>query len=232
MIDMRRRTLLGILGAAPLAGGLLKQVSAQVIESGSQFKANSSSRELSSRELVAQRNFPNVPLTTHEGKQVRFYDDLVKNKIVIFNFMYAQCEGICPGIMMNLVRVKKLLGPRVGKDIFMYSITLKPEQDTPMALKHYADMHRAGPGWTFLTGQPDDIERLRRAQGFTNPDPLLDADKSQHIGMIRFGNEPMQWWAGCPGMANPKFIVKEIGLVLGNTAWPTDKPPVTKGGRK
>jgi protein SCO1/2 len=195
-------------------------VSAQVVEGNQQFKASNKS----SRELLAERNFPNVTLTTHEGKKVKFYDDLIKNKIVIFNFMYAQCEGICPGIMMNLVQVKKLLGPRVGRDIFMYSISLKPEQDTPKALMHYAEMHNAGPGWTFLTGSPADIERVRRAQGFTNPDPVLDADKSQHIGMIRFGNEPMQWWAGCPGMARPKFIVKEIGLVLGNKAWPTDAP--------
>lgn len=231
MNSINRRSLLGFLGAAPLAGGLLKQVSAQVLEGNQQIKAVNKS----SRELLAERHFPNVTLTTHEGKKVKFYDDLIKDKIVIFNFMYAQCEGICPGIMMNLVQVKKLLGPRVGRDIFMYSITLKPEQDTPQALMHYAHMHRAGPGWTFLTGTPEDIERLRRAQGFTNPDPVLDADKSQHIGMIRFGNEPMQWWAGCPGMARAKFIVKEIGLVLDNKPWPHETPSVineaTKGGR-
>jgi protein SCO1/2 len=222
MSGINRRTLLGILGAAPLAGGLIREVSAQVITGNQQLKAANKS----SRELMAERNFPNVTLTTHENKKVKFYDDLIKNKIVIFNFMYAQCEGVCPGIMMNLVQVKKLLGPRVGKDIFMYSITLKPEQDGPKQLKEYAQMHNTGPGWTMLTGSPADIEKLRRAQGFTNPDPVLDADKSQHTGMIRFGNEPMQWWAGCPGLARPKFIVKEIGLVLGNNAWPKDAPPV------
>lgn len=228
MTDIKRRTLLGFLGAAPLAGGLLTQVSAQVTSLAEQpFKASNKS----SRQLVAERNFPNVTLTTHEGRKVKFYDDLVKDKIVIFNFMYAKCEGICPGVTMNLGRVKKLLGPRIGRDIFMYSITLKPEQDTPMVLAHYAHMHHAGPGWTFLTGKPSDIERLRRAQGFTNPDPVLDADSSQHIGMIRFGNEPMQWWAGCPGLANAKFIVKEIGLVLANKPWPKDALEVTKGGR-
>jgi protein SCO1/2 len=184
----------------------------------------------SSRELLAERSFPNVVLTTHEGKKVKFYDDLIKNKIVVFNFMYANCEGVCPGITMNMGRVKKLLGARIGRDIFMYSITLKPEHDTPKVLAEYAKMHHAGPGWTFLTGKPDDIELLRQRQGFTNPDPVLDADKSQHIGMIRFGNEPMQWWAGCPGLARPEFIVKEIGLVLGNNPWPHDAAKGAKGG--
>ncbi len=227
MKDVNRRTMLGLLGTVPLVGGLLTQVSAQATGGTS---SNFLAAGKSSRELLAERSFPNVELITHEGKKVKFYDDLVKNKIVIFNFMYAKCEGVCPGITMNLARVQKLLGPRVGKDIFMYSITLKSEVDTPKILADYARMHHAGPGWTFLTGKPSDIELLRQKQGFTNPDPVLDADKSQHIGMIRFGNEPMQWWAGCPGLARPEFIVKEIGLVLGSNAWPHDGPKVTKGG--
>ena len=229
MNDLNRRTMLGLLGAVPLVGGLLTSVSAQGTEgTSSKFLATGKS----SRELIAERSFPNVVLTTHEGKKVRFYDDLIKNKIVVFNFMYAKCEGVCPGITMNMARVQKLLGPRVGRDIFMYSITLKPEVDTPKILADYARMHHAGPGWTFLTGKPMDIELLRQRQGFTNPDPVLDADKSQHIGMVRFGNEPMQWWAGCPGLAKPEFIVKEIGLVLGNNAWPQDAAKITKGGAR
>ena len=229
MKDVNRRTMLGLLGAVPLVGGLLTQAPAQE-KSGTSLNFLATGK--SSRELLAERSFPNVVLTTHEGRKVKFYDDLVKNKIVIFNFMYAKCEGVCPGITMNLARVQKLLGPRVGRDIFMYSITLKSEVDTPKVLAEYARMHHAGPGWTFLTGKPSDIELLRQKQGFTNPDPVLDADKSQHIGMIRFGNEPMQWWAGCPGLARPEFIVKEIGLVLGNNAWPHDGPKVVKGGSR
>src|SRR6185369_17229348 len=159
MKDLNRRTMLGLLGTVPLVGGLLTTVSAQT--TGSKFLATGKS----SRELLAERSFPNVVLTTHEGKKVKFYDDLIKNKIVVFNFMYAKCEGVCPGITMNMARVKKLLGPRVGRDIFMYSITLKPEVDTPKILADYARMHHAGPNWTFLTGKPEDIELLRQRQG-------------------------------------------------------------------
>ena len=229
MNDLNRRTMLGLLGAVPLVGGLLTQVSAQTTKG---ISPTLGATAKSSRELLAERSFPNVVLTTHEGKKVKFYDDLIKNKIVVFNFMYAKCEGVCPGITMNMARVQKLLGPRVGRDIFMYSITLKPEVDTPKILADYARMHHAGPGWTFLTGKPIDIELVRQRQGFTNPDPVLDADKSQHIGMVRFGNEPMQWWAGCPGLARPEFIVKEIGLVLGNNPWPQDAAKTTKGGAR
>ena len=38
--------------------------------------------------------FPNIRLTTQYDQPVRFYDDLVKDKIVIINFMYTTCTGI------------------------------------------------------------------------------------------------------------------------------------------
>jgi protein SCO1/2 len=163
-----------------------------------------------SRDATQARYFPNFELTTHEGKKVRFYDDLIKDKIVVVNFMYAQCEGICPGITANLVKVQKILGDRIGRDIFMYSITLKPEEDSPQELQHYVEMHRVKPGWLFLTGKPDEIDILRRTLGFSDQNPKLDKDKSNHIGMVRYGNERRQWWAMCPGQAHAEWIVNSI----------------------
>lgn len=37
-------------------------------------------------------HFPDVVLRTHDGNNVRFYEDLLKDKIVLINFMYATCE--------------------------------------------------------------------------------------------------------------------------------------------
>src|SRR6476619_4289384 len=119
MTDLKRRSLVAALGAAPLAVPLLTH--AQTIDVNSKFK------QVSSRERIRQRYFPNLVLTTHEGRKVKFYDDLVKDKIVIFNMFYAQCEGICTPITRNLLKLQNVLGERVGKDIFMYSFTLKPK---------------------------------------------------------------------------------------------------------
>ena len=223
MKHLSRRKMLGIIGVAPLAAGVLTQVSGQ----------DSNGNAISSREAIRQRYFPNLVLTTHEGKKVRFYDDLLKDKIVLINMMYAKCEGICVPVTMNLKKVQQLLGDRVGRDIFMYSITLKPEEDTPMMLKHYAEMHHVGPGWLFLTGTSQDIELLRRKLGFTNPDPKLDADKTQHIGMVRYGNEALQLWAACPGMANPSWLVESVSWVdWPKTQRPLGSQPLRKGERK
>src|SRR5262245_43175607 len=215
MRNINRRSLIAMLGATPFAGGLLARASTQ----------DSKWDKTSPREMIRARYFPNVVLTTHDGKKVRFYDDLIKDKIVVINFMYADCEGVCLGITANLGKVQRELGERVGRDIFMYSITLKPEHDTPDVLNKYAQMHRAKPGWLFLTGDPKDIELLRRKLGFTNPDPKLDADVSQHIGNIRYGNEALQQWAACPGQAHASWIVESILWV----DWPKAKQPKIQG---
>ncbi|MBV9180906.1 MAG: SCO family protein [Acidobacteria bacterium] len=201
MQNVTRRNLLGFLSlapATPLAGHPIAKA-ARAAESDS-----------SARGLLQRRNFPNLKLQNQDGQEVRFYDDLIKNKIVTINFFYAKCEGICPTVTANLAKAQKILGNRVGREIFMTSISLKPEHDTPAVLKEYAQMFRAQPGWSFLTGKPDDVEHLRRSLGFTNLDPRLDKDTSQHIGNVRIGNEALMLWAACPGMARPEFIAKSV----------------------
>jgi len=207
MYDPSRRKLLSLLGMAPLAGGVLN---ASTVGTAGPFVPET---QAGARERVRQRYFPDVTLRTQDNKKVRFYEDLIKNKIVTINFFYAKCEGVCPGITANLVRVQRLLGERVGREIFMYSISLKSDEDTPAVLKEYAESYKVRPGWKFLTGDPGDIELLRRSLGFTNPEPKLDKDKSQHIGNIRYGNEPLMLWAACPGLAHAEWIAESIGWV-------------------
>lgn len=210
-----------MLGAAPFALPLL--VKGQSLESKSRFK------EIPSRERIRQRYFPDLVLTNHEGKKVRFYEDLIKDKIVIMNMMYVKCDGICMPMTMNLMRVQTLLGNRVGRDIFMYSFTLKPEEDTVQALRHYAHMHHIKPGWSFLTGSPADMELIRRKLGYVDPDPEVDKDKSNHIGVIKYGNEPLERWGGCPALSKPTWIVKTLSWV----DWPKNAvSQIENGGAK
>jgi protein SCO1 len=160
-----------------------------------------------------RRHFPNVTLITHENRKVRFYDDLVKGKIVLFNFFYTRCEGICIPATANLCKVQSMLGDRVGRDIFMYSISLKPEEDSPRALKEYRDAYDVKPGWTFLTGPKDHCELLRRRLGFADVDPERDKDVTQHSGLVVFGNEPLDSWTACPALATPAVITEAVSWV-------------------
>lgn len=214
MSNINRRNFFSLLGAASTSLALGQTVPAQALSDTGVHVDNNDEKIrkmiAASRERLRERYFPNVELITHEGKKVRFYDDLIKDKIITLNFMYATCDGICPTITRNLAKVQQMFGDMVGRDLFMYSITLKPTLDTPEVLNAHARMMNVKPGWLFLTGKPEDIELIRRKQGFVDPDPDIDKDKTQHMGNVRFGNEPMQTWAACPGLGKPEVVVESV----------------------
>ncbi len=166
------------------------------------------------RQRLQQLHLPNVPLVTHEGKKVMFYDDLIQGKVVTLNFFFAKCDEVCPLVTANLAKVQKLLGADLGTKLFMYSFTLKPEEDDVDAIRRYREMHHARPGWTFLTGKLEDLEKIRKGIGFTYPDPKIDGDKTQHIGNVRYGNEPLMLWGSCPGMARTQFVAESISWMI------------------
>src|ERR1041384_7444372 len=145
---------------------------------------------------------PNVVLRTQENKAVRFYDDLIKGKTVVISFMFTSCKGICPMTTANLLKVQKALGDHVGRDVFFYSLTLDPQTDTPEVLHKYARTIGAKPGWTFLTGRPEDLELLRRKLGLYDPDPKGDADKTQHGAVIVYGNDEYGRWSMMPALVS------------------------------
>jgi protein SCO1/2 len=169
---------------------------------------------LSGREIIQRRNLPNVPLVTHEGKRVLFYDDVIRDRVVAINLMYADCEGVCPTITMNLVKAHAILRTRTTTPVRFCSLTVKPETDSPDKLKAYAEMHHADGDWLFLTGEPDDVELLRRRLGFVDLNPKVDKDKASHSGVVRYGNEPLALWGACPGSTSPEWLATEIGFVI------------------
>lgn len=154
--------------------------------------------------------FPNVTLYTHEGEAVRFYDDLIRDKVVAINMMYTQCSGICPRSTANLVEVQSMLGARAGRDVFMYSITLQPELDTPERLRQYAGRYGIKSGWKFLTGVSEDIELVRYRLGFFDRDEDIDNVRENHTGMVRIGYDALKRWSMAPALADPVQIMATI----------------------
>lgn len=133
--------------------------------------------------------FTNAPVVTHEGKTVRFYDDLIKGKKVVVNFIYLNCTDICPLSTSRMAQIRQRLGEEVGRDVFIYSIAMAPERDTPELLKAYADAFGAGEGWLFLTGKPEDIKTIRYRLG--------DRSRrlSEHRNDLVLGNDATGDWS-------------------------------------
>ena len=155
--------------------------------------------------------FPNVFLRTHDDVAVRFYDDLVKDRVVVVNFMYSACSERCPMVNANLRRLHEALGTRMGQDIFMLSISLTPEIDQPKILRDYAARFGGSlPGWLYLTGERRDIDKLRRSMGVFERDPVLDADSAIHAGLLTFGNDRSGQWRGIPALLEPRDLAEAI----------------------
>ncbi len=159
----------------------------------------------------SQTGFPNVELLNQHGHKLRFFDDLVRgDHTTVIGFIYAQCGDICPMTMSNLSRVQALLGNKLGREVRLASISLDPRRDTPAIMKGYAERFDAAPGWQFLTGQPKNIDAVRRKLGAYDRNPAIDADKTQHTGLLTYGNQARARWSRVSALADPQKILASI----------------------
>jgi len=145
--------------------------------------------------------FPDILLTNQHGQQFRFYEDLVKDRSVVVNFMFTQCALICPGTTSHLVRLHDAFEGAVGRDLTFLSISLDPENDTTEALHRYWKAFGGHEGWHYLRGDFEETELLRRRMGVYDLDPVVDADKTQHAGILTFGSDLSDRWAALPSLS-------------------------------
>jgi copper(I)-binding protein/cytochrome oxidase Cu insertion factor (SCO1/SenC/PrrC family)/cytochrome c2 len=157
--------------------------------------------------------FPNFPLTTHDGKTVRFFDDVIKDKVVAINFIYTHCPDTCPLETAQLVQVQNIMGDRLGKDVHFYSITIDPERDTPEVLAEYRKRFNAN--WTFLTGKKEDIIEIRKKLGLYIPE-IQDGSNNHNVSMM-IGNQKTGRWMKRTPFENPYVLADQLGNWL--TGW-------------
>lgn len=175
-------------------------------------------------------HFPNVVVYTHEGQKALFYDDLLRRKMVMINCMSIKNERVS-GVIRNLMKVQRLLDDSIGRDLFMYSITVDPEHDTPQALKAFAEAHQVRPGWTFLTGEPRLISLLRSRLFVAGSDHGHHSEGDNvedcSLALIRYGNEAVGLWGSVPAKTNPASIVMRLSWIKSASA---ETPTVRRGG--
>jgi protein SCO1 len=162
-----------------------------------------------------QDYFPNVTLQDHDGRSVRFYDDMLRGKVVAINFVYTTCTDICPLDTAKMRQVHELLEGRVGRDIFFYSISINPERDTPAQLRRFMRAYDVGPGWSFLTGSRADVELLQRKLGIR---PVDQRQLNTHETSILLGNEASGQWIKRSSFENPRLLANILGRSLNSAA--------------
>lgn len=146
---------------------------------------------------------PDVPVYDQNGKQLNFYSDLIKGKTVAINFIFTTCTTICPPLTATFRRVQQNL-TTTAPEAKLISISVEPSTDTPQRLNDFAARFKAGPGWTFVTGDNTEINSLLRALG------AAVADKNDHTPMILIGNDVTGYWTRAYGLSSPTALSKTI----------------------
>jgi protein SCO1/2 len=156
----------------------------------------------------AEKYFSDVELITQDGQKVRFYSDVLKNKVVIINTFFTTCTNICPPMNRNFEKIQEALGERLGKDAFLVSITVDPETDTPTRLKEYGNRFHARPGWMFLTGKKENVDWALYKLG------QYVETKNDHTSIFIIGNEPKGLWKKAFGLAKADELMQIIEGVI------------------
>jgi len=157
---------------------------------------------------AAEKYFTDVELLDQDGKKVRFYSDVLKGKTVVVNAFFTSCTSVCPPMNRNMEKIQEVLGDRVGRDVFLVSLTVDPEVDTPARMKEYAKKFHAGRGWIFLTGKKENLDWALYKLG------QYVEKKDDHKTIFIIGNEPTGLWKKAFGMANVAELVQVVESVV------------------
>lgn len=159
----------------------------------------------------ARNYFTNLELINQHGETVRFFDDVLKDSVVIISFIFTNCEGACPLITHKLTLVRDRMEGQIGKPLRFVSLSLDPVRDTPAALKAFAKTHHADhDGWVFLTGKPENLDYIIKRLGqYTD-------DVEAHTTMMLAGNVSAAHWIKILPHEQPPAIAEKLQMLIGD----------------
>jgi len=151
---------------------------------------------------------PDVHVLDQYGNELNFYSDLIKDKTVAINFIFTNCTTICPPLAATFARLQKEMGDKIGKDVHLISISVDPLTDTPERLKAWGAKFKAGPGWTFVTGEKQEMDKLLTALG------AAVSKREDHTPAMIIGNDSKGVWTRTYGLAKIPQIMGVIQNVM------------------
>lgn len=177
-------------------------------ESAAATQQPATERSAAAREFVVQgRKFliPNVVLVNQDGRRVRLYEDLIKDKTVAISFIFTRCTYVCPMNGALFAKIQNDLGARLGTDVFLISISMDPQADTPQELKKWGATFGRKTGWTLATGSFDDIAKVLKA--FTGDAP---GPRETHSSYFYVANDKTGTWDFMFGHMSSREVVEKL----------------------
>lgn len=205
-----------ILKSIPVAAVGLTVIGAAAISSREKTAPSAEPQVPTVIDTRARDAFPDVTVVAHTGERFRFYEDLIEDKIVMVNFMSIRGEALFP-VTANLAQVAQRLGDKLGRDVFINSITRDPGYDTPERLRAFADKHGAPRGWRFLTGTQTVSNALatRLYRCLSNSEDICRPPSGKKfIDIVFYGNGGVGVWGAFPGLIDPDDAASRVAWVM------------------
>ena len=184
---------------------------------GSHSKTAAAAAPEPSRPNRNKMMIPDVEVLDQHGNELHFYTDLIKDKTVAINFIFTNCTTICPPLAATFARLQKEMGDKIGKDVHLISISVDPLTDTPERLKAWGAKFKAGPGWTFVTGEKQEMDKLLNALG------AAVSKREDHTPALIIGNDAKEVWTRTYGLAKISQIMGVIQNVMDGKVEETSK---------
>jgi len=167
-----------------------------------------SAATLTSDEAASRQYFTDLELVTRNGQAVRFFSDVLKDRVVLINFIYTHCQDACPLISQKLLETRSLLDEATSNRVYFISISIDPEQDTPEALTKFATKFKLiDDNWVFLTGEKQNVEHIVKKLGQYNE------NVEDHSTLILAGNVNKRHWMKIPPTMPPVGIAEKLRLL-------------------
>jgi protein SCO1/2 len=142
-----------------------------------------------------------------DGRRVRFYSDLIKDRVVVVSFFFTKCTVVCPPQTGALVKLQARLAARLGREVFLVSVTRDPATDTPQHLKRWGEGAGVLPGWTLVTGDEGVMSRL--VADFTG----ANLGQEMHNSILLIGNDRTGTWTTAEALSGTERLLGVIDRV-------------------
>jgi len=161
---------------------------------------------------VGKVKIPDLDVRDQDGRKLHFYSDLIKDKVVVLSFLYTSCTYSCTMQGQTFSKLQSLLGDRLGKSVFLISVTTDPAKDDPPQLKSWAKRYDVQSGWTLVTCNPAEMNRLLLP--FTGE----PAGSGMHLPSTFIGNDKTGVWTSASGVFDPQVLLNAVDFVTRDTS--------------
>ena len=161
---------------------------------------------------VGKVKIPDLEVRDQDGRKIRFYSDLIKDKVVVLSFFYTSCSNSCTLQGQTFSKLQSLLGDRLGKSVYMISVTTDPSRDDSAKLKSWGKRYDVQDGWTLVTGKEAEMNKLLLP--FTG----MGAGAGTHLPATFVGNQKTGVWTSASGVFDPQALLDAVDYVTRESA--------------